>query len=281
MQQHAGEDGFLVHVPRSAKRGVDGPVFLRSQRVEGMMDLGDRSVGEAAEKTEKEGKRDSGELMNQVPKQTNSPGKAVSLLCARQAQSAGGCQILCSRHVAVGDKAKPVRASTLNGLRSIVYRELYALRILIARINPSWGERLDRQTPTLRWVSSEVEGDATNLNGGRKKQKPTRKGGLYSYCRRSPNLPHTYACSTIGPARLNFRVRDGNGCDPRSMVTGKLRRLEGDQAFCRNPECFARRISTPWNLRDLPDVSQRNRLGSNLLGAGLLLLLRPILQGLC
>ena len=32
-----------------------------------------------------------------------------------------------------------------------------------------------------------------------------------------------HACSTIGPARLNFRVRDGNGCDPRGMVTGKSR----------------------------------------------------------
>ncbi len=42
--------------------------------------------------------------------------------------------------------------------------------------------------------------------------------------RRSPNLPRTCARSTIGPARLNFRVRDGNGWDPRSMVTGNLRR---------------------------------------------------------
>jgi hypothetical protein len=41
-------------------------------------------------------------------------------------------------------------------------------------------------------------------------------------CRRSPNLPHTYACSTIGPTRLNFRVRDGNGWDPRGKLTGKL-----------------------------------------------------------
>ncbi len=45
---------------------------------------------------------------------------------------------------------------------------------------------------------------------------------LRYYCRRSPNLPHTYACSTIGPARLNFRVRDGNGCDPRGKLTGKI-----------------------------------------------------------
>ena len=46
--------------------------------------------------------------------------------------------------------------------------------------------------------------------------------GLSELCRRSPNLPHTYACSTIGPTRLNFRVRDGNGWDPRSKLTGKL-----------------------------------------------------------
>ena len=39
-------------------------------------------------------------------------------------------------------------------------------------------------------------------------------------CRRRPTLPHTYACSTIGPARLNFRVRDGNGCFPCGKITG-------------------------------------------------------------
>ena len=59
--------------------------------------------------------------------------------------------------------------------------------------------------------------------------------------RRSPNLPHTYACSTIGPTRLNFRVRDGNGCDPRGKLTGKLLKSRS---------------------RDLP---QLNRLGRRLL----------------
>jgi hypothetical protein len=39
-------------------------------------------------------------------------------------------------------------------------------------------------------------------------------------CRRRPTLPHTFACSTIGPAGLNFRVRDGNGCFPRGKITG-------------------------------------------------------------
>ena len=30
-------------------------------------------------------------------------------------------------------------------------------------------------------------------------------------CQRCPNLPHSHPCSTIGPAKLNYRVRDGNG----------------------------------------------------------------------
>jgi hypothetical protein len=38
--------------------------------------------------------------------------------------------------------------------------------------------------------------------------------------RRRPTFPRSYPRSIIGPARLNFRVRDGNGCDPRGMTTG-------------------------------------------------------------
>src|SRR5580693_5474249 len=65
------------------------------------------------------------------------------------------------------------------------------------------------------------------VGGGRtssKKPHPVKDGAL-GLCRRSPNLPHTYACSTIGPTRLNFRVRDGNGCDPRGKLTGKLEKI--------------------------------------------------------
>jgi hypothetical protein len=69
----------------------------------------------------------------------------------------------------------------------------------------------------------------------------TLRRAFRGLCRRSPNLPHTYACSTIGPTRLNFRVRDGNGWDPRGKLTGKL-------------------------LKDAPqrDRSQLNRLSSNI-----------------
>ena len=46
-------------------------------------------------------------------------------------------------------------------------------------------------------------------------------------CRQRPTLPHTFAYSTIGPAGLNFRVRDGNGWFPRGKITDNLRRLRG------------------------------------------------------
>jgi hypothetical protein len=41
------------------------------------------------------------------------------------------------------------------------------------------------------------------------------------------------ACSTIGPAGLNFRVRDGNGWIPRGKITDKLRRLAGVNAAAK------------------------------------------------
>ena len=40
--------------------------------------------------------------------------------------------------------------------------------------------------------------------------------------RRRPTLPHGRPCSTIGAGRLNFRVRDGIGCDPAAIATGNL-----------------------------------------------------------
>jgi hypothetical protein len=35
--------------------------------------------------------------------------------------------------------------------------------------------------------------------------------------RHRPALPHSEPCSTIGDEGLNFRVRDGNGCNPLSI----------------------------------------------------------------
>ena len=36
-----------------------------------------------------------------------------------------------------------------------------------------------------------------------------------------PTLPHRIPCSTIGPGGLNYRVRDGIGCNPSGKATRK------------------------------------------------------------
>src|SRR5579863_9882086 len=56
--------------------------------------------------------------------------------------------------------------------------------------------------------------------------------GVY-LCRQRPTLPHTFACSTIGPAELNLRRLEGVSARP--LRAG---------AFCRNPERSLRRILT-------------------------------------
>ena len=74
------------------------------------------------------------------------------------------------------------------------------------------------------WVRS-VGGSVSRCGGVLDGERPSLGEGrafLWCYCRRPPNLPHSCPCSTIGPARLNFRVRDGNGCSPRGIFTGKL-----------------------------------------------------------
>src|SRR5208282_226111 len=60
-----------------------------------------------------------------------------------------------------------------------------------------------------------------------KKKGPILRSGPWRLrlSRRRPTFPHSCPCSIIGPARLNFRVRDGNGCDPRGMTTGNLKKF--------------------------------------------------------
>jgi hypothetical protein len=62
--------------------------------------------------------------------------------------------------------------------------------------------------------------DSGLRNSGTGKGHAHFERGLY-LCRQLPTLPHTFACSTIGPAGLNFRVRDGNGWNPRGKITDK------------------------------------------------------------
>ena len=76
-----------------------------------------------------------------------------------------------------------------------------------------------RRCPSVTLRSGRGEG------GGGTKQRPMRcvtSRALVINPRQRPTLPRTYARSTIGGSRLNFRVRNGNGCDPAPMTTGKL-----------------------------------------------------------
>jgi hypothetical protein len=43
-----------------------------------------------------------------------------------------------------------------------------------------------------------------------------------SKIRQRPTLPRGFPRSTIGSGGLNFRVRDGNGCDPSEIATGNF-----------------------------------------------------------
>src|SRR5579864_5600461 len=70
-------------------------------------------------------------------------------------------------------------------------------------------------------------GCATRFSAHPETRKATliSQRGLFNLMRRRPTLPHTFAYSTIGPAGLNFRVRDGNGWNPRGKITANLTRL--------------------------------------------------------
>src|ERR1700745_4389649 len=74
------------------------------------------------------------------------------------------------------------------------------------------------------WDSTTVRilGSWDLTNDVRKRKRPSRfLSTAFILCRQRPTLPHTFACSTIGPAGLNFRVRDGNGWNPRGKITDK------------------------------------------------------------
>ena len=50
-------------------------------------------------------------------------------------------------------------------------------------------------------------------------ENPARGGVLQCEIRRRPTLPGDLSPSTIGAGGLNFRVRNGNGCDPTAVAT--------------------------------------------------------------
>ena len=59
--------------------------------------------------------------------------------------------------------------------------------------------------------------------------------GYIKIFRRRPTLPLSLPSSTIGAKELNFRVRDGNGCDLFAIATEKLQALKSfGQFVCKH-----------------------------------------------
>src|SRR5947209_320923 len=111
-----------------------------------------------------------------------------------------------------------------------------------------------RRERAALWRAGALLPKSRTKRGDLQKEKADHVSMIGPYlCRQRPTLPHTFACSTIGPAGLNCRVRDGNGWIPRGKITDNLRRLASVNepptrrrlgACCRNPEpclCSSRR----------------------------------------
>jgi hypothetical protein len=55
----------------------------------------------------------------------------------------------------------------------------------------------------------------------------TAQEGLFDFNPGDDLSSHTVTRAvSSGPARLHFRVRDGDGCDPRGVITGKEQRSD-------------------------------------------------------
>ena len=63
-----------------------------------------------------------------------------------------------------------------------------------------------------------------------------RAGAREGKGRRRRTLPQGRPCSTIRAARLNDRVRDGNGCDPRAIAADQFRICSHGMGIVRGEE---------------------------------------------
>src|SRR5882762_4481796 len=91
-----------------------------------------------------------------------------------------------------------------------------------------------KASATFRNEEKAPASEGGRYKGNEKKKAPNWSSGPFLILsRRRPTFPHSCPCSIIGPARLNFRVRDGNGCDPRGITTGNSKLANGFQSSSR------------------------------------------------
>jgi hypothetical protein len=68
-------------------------------------------------------------------------------------------------------------------------------------------------------VHQSIIAKIVSRNAWDKQKSPSQKRGAFKFIRRRPTLPRSLPRSTIGAKELNFRVRDGNGCDLFAIAT--------------------------------------------------------------
>ena len=132
------------------------------------------------------------------------------------------------------DDCRPCRRA---GLRPSIHRSYGRPPCLHPSIHHSDGRRPSvhsRRSPTgagnertgrRAWLVM-LRGGGSEACRKRRIPHPERVGCSYCEIRRRPTLPGGLPPSTIGADRLNFRVRDGNGCDPVAMATEILLSIE-------------------------------------------------------
>ena len=84
-------------------------------------------------------------------------------------------------------------------------------------------------------------GGSVSRPTGPKTTNEAPKGLVQGEIRRRPTLPGSLLPSTIGAGGLNFRVRNGNGCDPTAMAT----------EICCQERAATR---SPWGARALEEL---------------------------
>jgi hypothetical protein len=83
----------------------------------------------------------------------------------------------------------------------------------------TWRETSDRARYPQVLGTSQFGRPARRARGQKCHERKPKRLPLVREIRRRPTLPGTLVPSTIGAGGLNFRVRDGNGCDPSAMAT--------------------------------------------------------------
>ena len=94
---------------------------------------------------------------------------------------------------------------------------------------------------TFRWEQGEDGVPSCNRAERYKQERAPRAFAQGARESSGDLLSRARGPGTIGDLRLNFRVRDGNGCDPHS-ITAETKSCMEPKLFCNRQNAEARRV---------------------------------------